>query len=145
MVNGFISTLLNDFAKRCQIETLEFDEEGCCQLIIDNEVAITLRSNEEKLTLIGLISGEKPHPDVYFKHMKAALTKDEPYVCWDEDAGYIGFIHIHQMMLTETYFETSIAQFVDWLKLSASPQEQAAQEQRQTQTIDAAQFATLRV
>lgn len=63
----------------------------------------------------------------------------------DEDAGYIGFIHIHQTMLTETYFETSIAQFVDWLKLSASPQEQAAQEQKQTQTIDAAQFATLRV
>ncbi|MCF6452216.1 type III secretion system chaperone [Vibrio sp. MMG022] len=143
MVNGFISTLLNDFAKRCQIETLEFDEEGCCRLIIDNEVAITLRTNEEKLTLIGLISGEKPQPDVYFQHMKAALTKDEPYVCWDEGAGYIGFIHIHQTMLTETYFETSIAQFVDWLKLSASPQEQAMQEQ--TQTIDAAQFATLRV
>ncbi|MEZ9469688.1 CesT family type III secretion system chaperone [Vibrio lentus] len=145
MVNGFISTLLNDFAKRCQMETLEFDEEGCCQLIIDNEVAIILRSNGEKLTLVGLISGEKPHSDIYFQHMKAALTKDEPYVCWDEDAGYIGFIHIHQTMLTEAYFETSIAQFVDWLKQAATPQEPAVQEQKQTQTVNAAQFTTLRV
>lgn len=60
----------------------------------------------------------------------------------DEGAGYIGFIHIHQTMLTETYFEASIVQLVDWLKQSATAQEPATQEQ--TQTIDAAQFATLR-
>ncbi|MFL7046339.1 hypothetical protein BCS62_05100 [Vibrio cyclitrophicus] len=77
--------------------------------------------------------------------MKAALTKDEPYVCWDEDAGYIGFIHIHQTMLTKLYDTTSIAQFVDWLKQAATPQEPAVQEQKQTQTVNAAQFTTLRV
>ena len=143
MANGFLSTLLKDFAKRCQIETLEFDEEGYCHLIIDNEVAITLRSGEEKLTLIGLISNEKPHPDAYFQCMKAALTKDEPCVFWDKDAGYIGFIHIPQALLTEAYFETSIAQFIDWLKQSVNSQEITAQEH--TKIIDTAEFSTLRV
>ena len=145
MVNGFISTLLNDFAKRCQIKLLQFNGDGCCRLIIDNEVAIILRAGEEKLTLIGLISSKKPHPDVYFQHMKAVLTKDEPFVCWDADAGYIGFIHLYQAMLTEVYLETSIAQFVEWLKKSAELHETITLEKKQIQKIDMAHFATLRV
>ncbi|MFL7046338.1 hypothetical protein BCS62_05095 [Vibrio cyclitrophicus] len=57
------------------METLEFDEEGCCQLIIDNEVAIILRSNGEKLTLVGLISGENHIPIFYFSTHEGGINK----------------------------------------------------------------------
>ena len=53
MVNGFISTLLNDFAKRCQIETLEFDEEGkpafdAHALLVDAQVKVHANKDRDQ-------------------------------------------------------------------------------------------------
>lgn len=75
MANGFITSLLTDFASRCQLEPLVFDEDDCCHLLVEQNTAITIRAQEDRVTLIGLISGNKPSADILHQHMKGALTQ----------------------------------------------------------------------
>ena len=90
MANGFITSLLTDFASRCQLESLVFDEDDCCHLLIDQNTAITIRAQEDRLTLIGLISGDKPSDDTLHQHMKDALTQGSPAVFWEAETDIVG-------------------------------------------------------
>ncbi|WP_318117463.1 type III secretion system chaperone [Vibrio sp. 1074] len=143
MANGFITSLLTDFASRCQLEPLVFDEDDCCHLLVEQNTAITIRAQEDRVTLIGLISGDKPSADILHQHMKGALTQGSPAVCWEEETGYIGFIHLPQQLLTASFFDESFANFIEWLK-SANTQE-VTNKTIEVPETNTTHFSTLRV
>ncbi|MFH4857968.1 CesT family type III secretion system chaperone [Vibrio diabolicus] len=143
MANGFITSLLTDFASRCQLESLVFDEDDCCHLLIDQNTAITIRAQEDRLTLIGLISDDKPSDDVLHQHMKDALTQGSPAVFWEAETGYIGFTHLHQQLLTASFLDESLANFIEWLK-SANTQK-VINKTTEVPVTSTTHFSTLRV
>ncbi|EIU6806962.1 CesT family type III secretion system chaperone [Vibrio parahaemolyticus] len=143
MANGFITALMTDFAQRCQLEQLVFDGDDCCHLLIDQDTAITIRAEDDRLTLIGLISGDKPENGVMMQHMKESLTQGSPAVYWDEDVGFVGFIHINQQWLDAAVLDESLGSFIDWLKSATNST--TASDEPSAPVMDANQFSTLRV
>ncbi|HCE4709110.1 TPA: CesT family type III secretion system chaperone [Vibrio parahaemolyticus] len=142
MANGFITALMTDFAYRCQIEQLFFDGDDCCHLLIDQDTAITVRAEDDRLTLIGLISGDKPEHDVMLQYMKASLTQGSPAVYWDEEVGFVGFVHLSQQWLDAAILDESLGNFIEWLKSTTNS---TISDETSAPVMDANQFSTLRV
>jgi len=114
MSNDFINSVITEFAQSCQLGDLSFDSDDCCHLIIDKNLAVTLHSDQSRLTIAGQISQEKPSLEALLS--LSPMLNDEPAIGWSQETGLIGYKHIPQQLLTVEILEQAMGDFLEWMK-----------------------------
>lgn len=145
MLNSLMTSVLADFAQRCSISGLAFDSNNCCRLIVDHDIALTVNVSIDRLTIVGLISERKPTRDWHTQLMKNAIVNGDPAVYWDEDLGFVGFVHTHQHLLSASLLEQLMVGLIDWIKTVASQPQQFINPVNQSFGIDTPLGSSIRI
>ncbi|MDW2245608.1 type III chaperone, partial [Vibrio sp. 1287] len=80
--------------------------------------------------------------DVMLQYMKSSLTQGSPAVYWDEEVGFVGFVHLSQQWLDAAMLDESLGNFIEWLKSTTNS---TISDEPSAPVMDANQFSTLRV
>lgn len=145
MINGWMTSVLAEFAQRCSISGLAFDRDNCCRLIVDHGIALTVNVSIDRLTIVGLVSDRKPALDWHTQLMKNAIVNGDPAVYWDEDLGLVGFVHVDQHLLTASLLEQLMVDFIDWIKTVTSRPQHFINPVNQALDIDSSLGSLIRV
>ncbi|MCV6038918.1 type III secretion system chaperone, partial [Escherichia coli] len=64
-------------------------------------------------------------------------------VYWDEEVGFVGFVHLSQQWLDAAILGESLGNFIEWLKSATNST--LVSDEPSAPVMDANQFSTLRV
>lgn len=115
--------IINEFTHSIGMGSVVFEDDGFCQLLVNQEVVVKIKCDDEneRMIFIGEIKDTLPDnlSKSQFNHLLSqTLTMMHghgPSLGWDSEIGLIGFKHLPMSILSLTTFERTLADFLDWL------------------------------
>ncbi|WP_157659877.1 CesT family type III secretion system chaperone [Burkholderia ubonensis] len=120
----FAAATLGEFCQRNHLPALTFDPQGCCHILLDGQLPVTLRSapDRNRLTLIAQVDAWLPdHPSrAWLENCLSAamnpLLNDQPGLGWHRDLGLAAFIHLDNELGSVLQLEVALARLAEWIE-----------------------------
>ncbi|GAD75485.1 hypothetical protein VAZ01S_025_00800 [Vibrio azureus NBRC 104587] len=99
MTTTTFNELLSNVARHLGLESLQTDDSGICELLINEETLLILRKDEanNSLQLLSQVTATAGAEDksiaskIFFSHSGESLQGNGPELAWNDDVGLIAY------------------------------------------------------